>query len=38
MLHAEYLGFNHPRTGEWMEFQVKPEKEFYEILDMFKNS
>lgn len=38
MLHAEYLAFNHPRTGEWMEFQVKPEKEFYEILDMFKNS
>mgnify|MGYP002534597710 FL=1 len=38
MLHAKYLGFNHPRTGEWMEFQVKPEKEFYEILDMFKNS
>ena len=38
MLHAEYLGFNHPKTGKWMEFQVKPEKEFYEILDMFKNS
>ena len=38
MLHAEYLGFNHPRTVEWIEFQVKPEKEFYEILDMFKNS
>lgn len=38
MLHAEYLGFNHPRTVEWMEFRVKPEKEFYEILDMFKNS
>lgn len=38
MLHAEYLGFNHPITHEFMEFSVKPEKEFYEILDMFKNS
>lgn len=38
MLHAEYLGFNHPITHKFMEFEVKPEKEFYEILDMFKNS
>ena len=38
MLHAAYLGFNHPITKEFLEFEVKPEKEFYEILDMFKNS
>ena len=38
MLHAEYLGFNHPITKEFLEFSVEPEKEFYEILDMFKNS
>ncbi len=38
MLHAEYLGFNHPTTHKFMEFEVKPEKEFYDILEMFKNS
>lgn len=38
MLHAEYLGFNHPKTHKFMEFSVKPEKEFIEILNMFKNS
>jgi 23S rRNA pseudouridine1911/1915/1917 synthase len=38
MLHAEYLGFYHPITHEFMEFSKEPEKEFYEILDMFKNS
>ena len=38
MLHAEYLGFNHPITHEFMEFSCKPEKEFNEILEMFKNS
>ena len=38
MLHAAYLGFNHPITHKFMEFSVEPEKEFNEILDMFKNS
>ena len=38
MLHAYYLGFNHPISGKFMEFECKPEKEFEEILDMFKNS
>ncbi len=38
MLHAEYLGFNHPITKKFMEFSCPPEKEFMEILDMFKNS
>lgn len=38
MLHAEYLGFNHPITKKYMEFSVSPESEFMEILEMFKNS
>ena len=38
MLHAKYLGFNHPKTHKFMEFSVEPEKEFMEILEMFKNS
>lgn len=38
MLHAEYLGFNHPISHKFLEFEVKPEKEFIEILDIFKNS
>jgi len=38
MLHAYYLGFNHPITKEFMEFEVEPEEEFNEILEIFKNS
>ena len=38
MLHAQYLGFYHPITKKFLEFSVKPEKEFNEILDSFKNS
>ena len=38
MLHAFYLGFNHPITHEFLEFSKEPEKEFNEILEMFKNS
>ena len=38
MLHAYYLGFNHPITGEFLEFEAPLEKKFIEILDMFKNS
>ncbi len=37
MLHAQYLGFNHPITKEFMEFSVEPEKEFNEILEYYKN-
>ena len=37
MLHAQYLGFNHPITGKFMEFSVPPEKEFMDILEQFKN-
>ena len=36
MLHAFYLGFNHPITHEFMEFSVEPEKEFNDIIDMFR--
>lgn len=38
MLHAKYIGFNHPITGEFLEFSVEPEKEFLDILETFKNS
>ena len=38
MLHAAYLGFNHPITHEFMEFSVPCENEFNEIVDIFKNS
>ena len=38
MLHAYYLGFNHPITHKFMEFEVEPERKFQEILDLFKNS
>lgn len=37
MLHAYYLGFNHPITNEYLEFSAECPKEFNEILDMFKN-
>ncbi len=38
MLHAEYLGFNHPITHKFMEFYKEPEDEFLKIVDMFRNS
>ena len=38
MLHAYYLGFNHPITHEFMEFKKDPEKEFNDIVEMFRNS
>ncbi len=37
MLHAKYLGFNHPITKEFMEFSVEPEKELNEILEYYTN-
>jgi 23S rRNA pseudouridine1911/1915/1917 synthase len=37
MLHAAYLGFNHPITKKFMEFSVEPEKEVNEILEYYKN-
>ncbi len=37
MLHAKVIGFNHPITNKYLEFSVEAPKEFYEILDMYKN-
>jgi len=31
-LHAETLGFEHPRTHKWMEFSVEPPKNFQDTL------
>ncbi|MGV2619970.1 RluA family pseudouridine synthase [Halobacillus sp. ACCC02827] len=31
-LHAKLLGFEHPRTGEWKQFEVEPPEEFKEAL------
>ncbi|WP_067838770.1 RluA family pseudouridine synthase [Amphibacillus sediminis] len=31
-LHAQELGFEHPRTKEWLQFNVEPPKEFDELL------
>ena len=36
MLHAKTIGFVHPITHEYMEFSCDVEKEFNEILEMFK--
>ena len=38
MLHAQYLGFYHPITKEFLEFTSPLEPEFLEILETFKNS
>ena len=38
LLHAYYLGFTHPITKEFLEFEVQPEEEFTKLLDTFKNS
>ena len=35
-LHAKELGFIHPKTKKYMEFNVEPPKEFNEILDLFE--
>ena len=37
MLHAAFLGFNHPITKKYMEFEVAPEKEFNEIIAFLGN-
>lgn len=38
MLHAGLLGFNHPITKEYMEFNSPIDSKFEEILESFKNS
>ena len=38
MLHAACIGFIHPRTKKYMEFNSELPKEFVEILNMFKDN
>ena len=38
MLHAYYIGFNHPITKEFMEFECPLESEFISIMESLKNS
>lgn len=35
-LHAYKLGFIHPRSGEYMEFEAKPPQEFVDTLNRIK--
>ncbi|WP_174733859.1 RluA family pseudouridine synthase [Mesobacillus harenae] len=35
-LHAEVLGFDHPRTGEYMEFDAPPPQNFLDLLDSLR--
>lgn len=37
MLHARVLGFIHPSTGRYMEFEVEPPKDFQKILEKLRN-
>jgi len=32
-LHAQYIGFNHPRTGKFMDFSCDIPKEFTDFMD-----
>lgn len=36
VLHAESLGFVHPRTAEKMEFQAPPPKSFTDVVDQLR--
>ena len=36
MLHAKTIGFNHPRSGKYMEFTSDLPEEFLEILNKYK--
>lgn len=35
-LHAYMLGFNHPRTGKYLEFSVQPPQEFLDEIEKLK--
>lgn len=37
-LHAGILGFNHPRTDEYLEFEAPLPKEFEELLEQLRNN
>lgn len=36
MLHAKVLGFNHPKTDEYMEFSVEAPEEFQKIVETYR--
>lgn len=36
-LHAKTLGFAHPTTGKWMEFDSPLPQDFLEVLDKWRN-
>ncbi|ALS78216.1 MULTISPECIES: RluA family pseudouridine synthase [Planococcus] len=36
-LHAEVIGFDHPKTNEYMEFSVEPPAEFAELLESLRD-
>ncbi|KHE73041.1 RluA family pseudouridine synthase [Halobacillus sp. BBL2006] len=36
-LHAKSLGFDHPRTGEWMKFEVEPPEDFTGMITFLEN-
>jgi 23S rRNA pseudouridine1911/1915/1917 synthase len=35
-LHAYRLGFSHPTTGEWMQFEAEPPTEWQHVLDRLR--
>lgn len=37
MLHAKVLGFIHPSTGRYMEFETEPPEDFQKILQKLRN-
>mgnify|MGYP001025852303 CR=1 FL=1 len=37
-LHAKTLGFTHPRTNQWMEFDSQLPKEFIEYINQLRDS
>jgi 23S rRNA pseudouridine1911/1915/1917 synthase len=37
-LHAGVLGFNHPRTNEYVEFEAPLPREFEEVLEQLRNN
>jgi len=37
LLHAGKLGFVHPATGEYMEFEVPPDEVFSKVLEQLRS-
>jgi len=36
-LHAKTLGFTHPKTGEWLQFNSELPEDFINVLDKWRN-